>query len=115
MKIQTASKLVKLERKTLSSEVSSSEEAKESSQAPKPTVVQASKPKAKPVQSGVKKTTESSAKGTGDESLDEGTGGGNEIVIANLDLEDLQNLSLEDLKELEKTLPEGGVSGNVNL
>ena len=115
MKIQTASKLVKLERKTLSSEVSSSEEAKESSPAPKPVLVQASKPKTKPVQSGAKKTTESSAKGIEGQSLDEGTGGGNEIVIANLDLEDLQNLSLEDLKELEKTLPEGGVSGNVNL
>jgi len=114
-KIQTASVLVKLERKTLSSEVSALEEAKESSPAPKPIVIQASKPKAKPVQSGAKKTTESSAKGTEGQSLDEGTGGGNEIVIANLDLEDLQNLSLEDLKELEKTLPEGGVSGNVNL
>ena len=114
-KIQTASKLVKLERKTLSSEVSSSEEAKESSPAPKPTVVQASKPKAKLVQSGTKKVTQSSAKGGGSLSVGEDAGGGNEIVIANLDLEDLQNLSLEDLKELEKTLPEGGISGNVNL
>ena len=114
-KIETASKLVKLERKTLSSEVSSSEEAKESSPAPKPTVVQASKPKAKLVQSGTKKVTQSSAKGGGSLSVGEDAGGGNEIVIANLDLEDLQNLSLEDLKELEKTLPEGGISGNVNL
>ena len=114
-KIQTASKLVKLERKTLSSEVSASEDAKESSPAPKPTLVQASKPKAKPVQSGARKTSESSAQESEGESNVEGTGGGNEIVIANLDLEDLQNLSLEDLKELEKTLPEGGISGNVNL
>ncbi|MFL2772401.1 MAG: TonB C-terminal domain-containing protein [bacterium] len=114
-KIQTASELVKLERKTLSSEVSASEDAKESSPAPKPTLVQASKPKAKPVQAGVRKTGESSAQGSEGESNVEGTGGGNEIVIANLDLEDLQNLSLEDLKELEKTLPEGGISGNVNL
>ena len=49
-KIQTASGLVKIERKTLSSDVSVSEDAKESSPAPKPTLVQASKPKAKPVQ-----------------------------------------------------------------
>ena len=114
-KIQTASELVKLERKTLSSEVSASEDAKESSPAPKPTLVQASKPKAKPVQAGARKTGESSAQESEGESIDEGTGGGNGIVIANLDLEDLQNLSLEDLKELEKTLPEGGISGNVNL
>ena len=114
-KIQTASELVKLERKTLSSEVSASEDAKESSPAPKPTLVQASKPKAKPVQAGARKTGESSAQESEGESVDEGTGGGNGIVIANLDLEDLQNLSLEDLKELEKTLPEGGISGNVNL
>ena len=114
-KIQTASELVKLERKTLSSEVSTSEDAKESSPAPKPTLVQASKPKAKPVQSGARKTSESSAQDSEGESIVEGTGGENEIVIANLDLEDLQNLSLEDLKELEKTLPEGGISGNVNL
>merc|ERR1711991_387174 len=60
-KIQTASELVKLERKTLSSEVSASEDAKESSPAPKPTLVQASKPKAKPVQAGASKTSESSA------------------------------------------------------
>ena len=114
-KIQTASELVKLERKTLYSEVSASEDAKESSQAPKPTLVQASKPKVKPVQAGARKTSESSAQESEGESNVEGTGGGNEIVIANLDLEDLQNLSLEDLKELEKTLPEGGISGNVNL
>ncbi|MEC9229964.1 MAG: TonB C-terminal domain-containing protein, partial [SAR324 cluster bacterium] len=114
-KIQTASGLVKIERKTLSSEVSVSEDAKESSPAPKPTLVQASKPKAKPVQVGARKTGESSAQESEGESIDEGTGGGNGIVIANLDLEDLQNLSLEDLKELEKTLPEGGISGNVNL
>ena len=114
-KIQTASGLVKIERKTLSSEVSASEDAKESSQAPKPTLVQASKPKAKPVQAVARKTSESSAQESEGESNVEGTGGGNEIVIANLDLEDLQNLSLEDLKELEKTLPEGGISGNVNL
>ena len=114
-KIQTASGLVKIERKTLSSDVSVSEDAKESSPAPKPTLVQASKPKAKPVQAGARKTGESSAQESEWESLDEGTGGGNGIVIANLDLEDLQNLSLEDLKELEKTLPEGGISGNVNL
>ena len=114
-KIQTASGLVKIERKTLSSEVSVSEDAKESSPAPKPTLVQASKPKAKPVQAGARKTGESSAQESEGESIDEGTGGGNGIVIANLDLEDLQNLSLEDLKELEKTLPEGGISGNVNL
>ena len=114
-KIQTASELVKLERKTLNSEVSVSEDAKESSQAPKPTLVQASKPKVKPVQAGARKTSESSAQESEGESNVEGTGGGNEIVIANLDLEDLQNLSLEDLKELEKTLPEGGISGNVNL
>lgn len=114
-KIQTASELVKLERKTLSSEVSASEDAKESSPAPKPTLVQASKPKAKPIQAGARKTSESLAQESDRESNDEGTGSGNEIVIANLDLEDLQNLSLEDLKELEKTLPEGGISGNVNL
>ena len=114
-KIQTASGLVKIERKTLSSDVSVSEDAKESSPAPKPTLVQASKPKAKPVQVGARKTGESSAQESEGESIDEGTGGGNGIVIANLDLEDLQNLSLEDLKELEKTLPEGGISGNVNL
>ncbi len=114
-KIQTASGLVKIERKTLSSDVSVSEDAKESSPAPKPTLVQASKPKAKPVQAGARKTSESSAQESEGESIDEGTGGGNGIVIANLDLEDLQNLSLEDLKELEKTLPEGGISGNVNL
>ncbi|MEE3123353.1 MAG: hypothetical protein VX333_00780, partial [SAR324 cluster bacterium] len=114
-KIQTASGLVKIERKTLSSEVSVSEDAKESSPAPKPTLVQASKPKAKPVQAGARKTGESSAQESEGESIDEVTGGGNGIVIANLDLEDLQNLSLEDLKELEKTLPEGGISGNVNL
>ena len=114
-KIQTASGLVKIERKTLSSEVSVSEDAKDSSAAPKPTLVQASKPKAKPVQAGARKTGESSAQESEGESIDEGTGGGNGIVIANLDLEDLQNLSLEDLKELEKTLPEGGISGNVNL
>ena len=114
-KIQTASELVKLERKNLSSEVSASEDAKESSPAPKPTLVQASKPKAKPVQSGARKKSESSAQESEGQSIDEGTGGGNEIVIADLDLEDLQNLSLEDLKELEKTLPEGGISGNVNL
>ncbi|MEC8270753.1 MAG: hypothetical protein VX030_00290, partial [SAR324 cluster bacterium] len=114
-KIQTASGLVKIERKTLSGEVSVSEDAKESSPAPKPTLVQASKPKAKPVQVGARKTSDSSAQDSEGESIDEGTGGGNGIVIANLDLEDLQNLSLEDLKELEKTLPEGGISGNVNL
>ena len=114
-KIQTASGLVKIERKTLSSDISVSEDAKDSSAAPKPTLVQASKPKAKPVQAGARKTGESSAQGSEGESKVEGTGGGNEIVIANLDLEDLQNLSLEDLKELEKTLPEGGISGNVNL
>ena len=114
-KIQTASGLVKLQRKTLSSEVSASEDAKESSPTPKPTLVQASKPKAKPVQAVARKTSESSAQESEGESKVEGTGGGNEIVIANLDLEDLQNLSLEDLKELEKTLPEGGISGNVNL
>ncbi len=114
-KIQTASELVKLERKTLSSEVSASEDVKESSQAPKPTLVQASKPKVKPIQAGARKTSESSAQESEGESNVEGTGGGNEIVIANLDLEDLQNLSLKDLKELEKTLPEGGISGNVNL
>ena len=114
-KIQTASGLVKIERKTLSSDVSVSEDAKDSSAAPKPTLVQASKPKAKPVQAGARKTGESSAQESEGESIDEGTGGGNGIVIANLDLEDLQNLSLEDLKELEKTLPEGGISGNVNL
>ena len=115
MKIQTASGLVKIERKTLSSEVSVSEDAKDSSAAPKPTLVQASKPKAKPVQAGARKTGESSAEESEGESIDEGTGGGNGIVIANLDLEDLQNLSLEDLKELEKNLPEGGISGNVKL
>ncbi len=114
-KIQTASGLVKIERKTLSSDVSVSEDAKDSSAAPKPTLVQASKPKAKPVQARARKTGESSAQESEGESIDEGTGGGNGIVIANLDLEDLQNLSLEDLKELEKTLPEGGISGNVNL
>ena len=114
-KIQTASGLVKIERKTLSSDVSVSEDAKDSSAAPKPTLVQASKPKAKPVQAGARKTGESSAQESEGESIDEGTGGVNGIVIANLDLEDLQNLSLEDLKELEKTLPEGGISGNVNL
>ena len=114
-KIQTASGLVKIERKTLSSDVSVSEDAKESSPAPKRTLVQASKPKAKPVQAGARKTGESSAQESEGESIDEGIGGGNGIVIANLDLEDLQNLSLEDLKELEKTLPEGGISGNVNL
>ncbi len=114
-KIQTASGLVKIERKTLSSDVSVSEDAKESSPAPKPTLVQASKPKAKPFQAGARKTGESSAQESEGESIDEGTRGGNGIVIANLDLEDLQNLSLEDLKELEKTLPEGGISGNVNL
>ena len=114
-KIQTASGLVKIERKTLSSDVSVSEDAKDSSAAPKPTLVQASKPKAKPVQAGARKTGESSEQESEGESIDEGTGGGNGIVIANLDLEDLQNLSLEDLKELEKTLPEGGISGNVNL
>ena len=40
-KIQTASGLVKIERKTLSSDVSVSEDAKESSPAPKPTLVKA--------------------------------------------------------------------------
>ena len=59
--------------------------------------------------------SESSVQESEGESIVEGTGDGNEIIIANLDLEDLQNLSLEDLKELEKTLPEGGISGNVNL
>ena len=96
-KIQTASGLVKIERKTLSSDVSVSEDAKESSPAPKPTLVQASKPKAKPVQAGKKDRRILSTRVRG-ESIDEGTGGGNGIVIANLDLEDLQNYHLKILR-----------------
>ena len=115
-KIQTASKLVQLERKTLRNEESLQVSGREISDAPQPKAsrVQAVEPKSQPALV-VQKENVGLGTGSGSQSNDSGAGDGNEIVIANLDLEDLENLSLDDLKELEKTLPEGGTSGNVNL